>query len=239
MGNLIVEDGTGVPDADSYNSIAELDAYMAKFGYTDWPESAAEEMPDMPESELPVDPDISEEEEDVQDDGQEETGDGDTEIEPDNPDTPVDPVETEQPKEVDPILLKKQAAARRAAIYIDSAYGTRFTGTPVNPEQGLAWPRKDAVDYFGNDIPDDKVPLAIKRAHAEVTLLAFKGTSLAAEASSGPLLKRKKIDVLEWEYDNETYGQAPIFGWVDKLLFNLLGPASEVGALEVLGIQRA
>lgn len=235
MGNLVVEDGAGLPDADSYNSIAELDAYMLKYGYTEWPESEPEEVePDNSDTDLPNQPDNPDEDMEIeaQDDGQEE--DGDTEIEPELPNG-----EPDTSKEVDPVLLKKQAAARRAAIYIDSTYGNRFTGSIVNSEQGLAWPRKDAIDYFGNDIPDDTIPQAIKKAHAEVTLLAFRGTSLAPNSDGGPLLTRKKIDVLEWEWDVDTYGQAPVFGWVDKLLFRLLGPAAEVGAMEIMGVQRA
>lgn len=231
--HLIVEDGTGIPNADSYNSIAELDAYMVKFGYADWPQSQ------MPEN-TPISPSAGRSGENV-DDGVDNGGNEPTE--PDNgdsgempniPSTPITPAEP-----IDANLEKKQAAARRAALYIDSTYGTRFTGDVVNPDQGLLWPRKGAVDFFGRDIPSDRIPKEIKQAHAEITLLAYKNTQLALQTDSGPLLVRKKIDTLEWEWDSDTYGNKPIFGWVDSLLTPLLGPAEEVGAMDILGIQRA
>jgi hypothetical protein len=36
MADLIVEDGNGVADADSYASLADAAAYAANFGFTDW-----------------------------------------------------------------------------------------------------------------------------------------------------------------------------------------------------------
>lgn len=182
MGELVVEDGTGIANADSYNSIAELDAYMVRFGYEDWPAS---------------------------DEGDEGT------------------------------LAKKEAAARKAARYIDTKYALRFSGQPSSPEQGLAWPRVHAIDYYGRELASDIVPPAIKSAHAEVSRLVFTGIDLAPQTAAGPLLKRKKIDTLEWEYDINSYTDAPVFGWVDQVLLPLLGPAEQVGALDVMGIERA
>lgn len=232
MEELIVETGEGIPGADSYNSIAELDAYMTKFGYADWPVTtqSAENPPDDEQGGL--ESETPEQNGNDEDEQQESGGD---EI----PDVEQPSGEIEESPAEDPILLRKQAAARRAAIYIDSTYGVRFTGVPTTSDQGLAWPRTGAVDFFGRDIPDDKIPIEIKRSHAEVTLLAFKNTPLAPDAAGGQILKRKKIDVLEWEWDVDSYGNPPIFGWVDKLLLPLLGPASEVGALDILGVQRA
>lgn len=204
---LIVEDGTGLTAADSYNSIEELDAYMLRFGYSDWPVS--EETPE-PEPE----PEITEE--------GSESGSGSE-------------LDTEQQA----ILQKKEAAARRAAVYLDSKYAMRFSGVPVNPDQALAWPRYDAVDYYGRSIPANIVPNAIKQAHAEVARLAYNNTQLVAETMAGPLLKRKKIDVLEWEYDIDSYTNDPVFGWIDHILLPLLGPAEQIGALDVIGLERS
>ena len=36
--DLIVEDGTGIVGADSYNSVADIDEYCLNLGYTDWPQ---------------------------------------------------------------------------------------------------------------------------------------------------------------------------------------------------------
>lgn len=181
---LVVEDGSGVAGADSYNSVADLDAYMIRLGYSDWPP--------------------------VPSDGEE-----------------------------DPDLARKEAAARKAAMYLDTKYALRFSGTPVSLEQGLAWPRSNAVDYYGREIPADSIPPAIKHAHAEVARLAYTNVQLSPQTSAGPLLKRKKIDVLEWEYDVDSYTDAPVFGWVDQVLLPLLGPAEQAGALDVIGLERA
>lgn len=212
---LVVEDGTGVSGADSYNAIAELDAYMTRMGYADWPvpENPTSE-PEQPENE-PELPEASDEQE-----------------------TP-EPVALEEPELDDPNLAQKEAAARRAALYIDTKYALRFSGTPVSPDQGLAWPRANAFDYYGRGLASDSVPLPIKNAHAEVARLVYIGTQLTPQTTAGPLLKRKKIDVLEWEYDVDSYTNAPVFGWVDQLLLSLLGPAEEVGALGVLAVERA
>lgn len=227
--DLVVEDGSGIPGADSYNSISELDAYMQKFGYDLWPvseqnnPSEQEPEPEEPESPTPEDAETGLSEDD-----------SDDKDEPDN-----EQQDPEVPPKDDPVLHKKQAAARKAALYIDAKYGIRFTGTPTNPEQGLAWPRQKALTYYGSSIGDHVVPAAIKNAHAEVTRLAYEGVKLAQQTTAGPLLTRKKIDTLEWEWDVNTYNEAPVFGWVDQLLEPLLGPAEQSGALDILGIERA
>lgn len=180
---LIVEDGSGVIDAESYNTVSALDAYMVKMGYEEWP------------------------------------------IPPDGED--------------DPNLAKKEAMARRAALYLDNKYRPRLSGVPLTTQQGLSWPRSGAVDYYGTAIAENVVPSPVLRAHAELCYLAFTNVKLAVQTEAGAVLKRKKIDVLEWEWDAESYGTAPVFGWVDQMLSGLFGPPDDPGNLRVFGIARA
>lgn len=203
---LIVETGEGIPGADSYNTISELDAYMQKFGYSDWPVTCSPVLGDQ-EEDL-IDGDLQQSDE-------------------------LAPISN------DPVLLSKEAAARKAAIYIDSTYGMRFSGVLRMPDQSLAWPRKGAFDFFGQPILENSIPFQIKHAHAEVALLSYKGIPLAPTINSGPLLKRKRVDILEWEWDADSYGKVPVFGWVDKLLFALIGPVLDADAMDVMRIQRA
>lgn len=231
---LVVEDGSGIPGADSYNSIAELDAYMQKFDYASWPISEQEAPPPSPDPDIPSpeDPDQDQLFVDNSESEDEESGNTGEEGSPGSDIVELSPEDAA-------ILRKKQAAARKAALYIDSKYGVRFTGFPTNPDQGLAWPRENAITYYGRPIDKNVIPIALKNAHAEVSRLAFEGIQLSQQTSAGPLLTRKKVDVLEWEWDVNTYNEAPVFGWVDQLLEPLLGPAEQVGALDILGVIRA
>jgi hypothetical protein len=52
-----------------------------------------------------------------------------------------------------------QGAIIRATTWIDTQFGTQFSGTRTNGrDQGLAWPRTDATDVEGTAIADDEVP---------------------------------------------------------------------------------
>lgn len=235
--DLIVENGTGVAGADSYNSIAELDCYMFRYGHDAWPVSSTP-CPEPPIEEAPTEPPVEEipPTEEINPQAEEEIPQ--PPIDTETPaDPPADPPIEETPP--DPILLRKQAAARQAARYLDVKYALRLSGEPTVEDQGLAWPRTKAVDFYGSELAPDQVPNAIKQAHAEVSFLVFTNVPLFSETSAGPLLKRKKIEGLEWEYDNSTYGQAPSFGLIDQILLPLFGPAPETGAMDVLAIERA
>ncbi|MGB0878685.1 MAG: DnaT-like ssDNA-binding protein [Mycobacterium sp.] len=82
-----------------------------------------------------------------------------------------------------------------------------WRGTRVDATQALAWPREyvpirdpstaSASSYYSSTA----IPTDIKEALAELALEFVKaGTTDLGVAATGSNLKRKKIDVLEWEY---------------------------------------
>ena len=152
---------------------------------------------------------------------------------------PQPPASTpEDPTPEDPNLSKKEASLRRGAIYLDSYTVTRgVPGTKLNPKQGLLFPLVGAVDIFGN--PIDGVPDIYKNAQNEVALLSYTGVQLAATVTAGPLLKRKKVDVLEKEWFEGSYSQAPIFGWLDNMLAGLFGMPVDDNELVIAQVQRS
>ena len=182
MAELIVEDGTGKPGAESYVTVNEADAYHAKMGNSDWPQY----------------------------DGQDE----------------------------DPDLAKKQASLRKSAVFLDSYVLPKVNGVKKNPDQGLLFPRVGATDYSGAPIDADSVPESYKNAQCEAALSVFTGQQLTPESQAGPLLKRKKTDVLEKEWFEGSYSQKPVFGWLDSILAGLFGPATSNNGLRVIPIGR-
>jgi hypothetical protein len=139
----------------------------------------------------------------------------------------------------DPDTAKKQAAAIMASFYLDGTYGGYIGGKRKVENQGLIWPRVGAYFLEGLAIDSGSVPNCWLRAHCEVTLLAFSGTKLTASIDAGPLLRRKKIDVLEKEWFEGSYGTAPVFGDVDLLLAPLIGEREADGSIQIWGIDRA
>lgn len=61
---------------------------------------------------------------------------------------------------------QRNAAMRRATMWIDNNYGTRFVGLSSSSTQALEWPRSFAYDRDG--YPITGIPTALKKATAEV-----------------------------------------------------------------------
>lgn len=186
---LIIENGSGVVGAESYNSVAEADAYHLKMGNEAWPQ------PPTP--------------------------------------TPDDPAPE------DPNLAKKEAMLRRGAVYLDAYALPRVNGTKKRQDQGLLFPLVNATDFYGNPIDPDSIPTVYKDAQAQVALYSYSGVDLAPNVPAGPLLKRKKTDVLEKEWFEGSYDQSPVFGWLDLMLTSLFGPPEEDDDMRIARIARA
>lgn len=91
-------------------------------------------------------------------------------------------------------------------------YDAQWPGSPLG---GLAWPRKD-VDWSG-------VPAGIVKAQLILSVKSAQGTPLFADTTSeSPVLKREKIDVLEFEYAvsevDPTRATQPSFPEVDAAI---------------------
>jgi hypothetical protein len=117
---LVVEDGTGKADAESYASVANADSVHGALGNAAW------------------------------------TG----------------------------TTSAKEAALRKATIYLDGRYRHLWRGTRATKEQALAWPRFNVIDEDGYPVDADVVPAPVTKATIDAALLSLTGTDL------NPVLER-------------------------------------------------
>ena len=149
--SLIVEDGTGKADAESFISLADATTRHSNLGNTAWADAASDSV--------------------------------------------------------------REAALRRATIYMQQAYRERWLGYKRHKEQALAWPRWSVVvDEFWVDT--ESVPADVANACADLALRALT-SDLNADLSRGVV--RKKIGPLETEYDPHS-PQATRFRAIDMML---------------------
>ena len=153
---LIVEDGSGRPDAECYVSVEDADAWLAARGYTLWATLTATE---------------------------------------------------------------KEQAIRRAADYIERAYGQRWKGAKASAAQALSWPRIGVVvnDYA---LPSDAIARALVSANC---LLAFKAASGDLQEDSGRPVVRETIGPLTTEYERGA-GPGTRYLAIDAMLASLMRP---------------
>lgn len=121
-----------------------------------------------------------------------------------------------------------EGALVRGSLWIDARFGARYPGKRAfGRDQGLGWPRVDACDREGNEIPSDEVPVEIVRAACAAALreLASPG-SLAPDVAGGGAVRRERIGSLEVEYANADGGRAlgPSFPEIEGLLSTLIKP---------------
>jgi hypothetical protein len=122
----------------------------------------------------------------------------------------------------------KEAALRKATDYMEQTYRLRWLGYRVSITQALSWPRDEVQrqDFtFLNQYsyyPNNEVPTEVKNACAELALKASSG-ALLADLTQG--VKRKKVDVLEIEYDQYS-PQTKRYVAIDRLLAPFLSGSS-------------
>lgn len=122
----------------------------------------------------------------------------------------------------------KQAAVLHAADYLDHSY--QWEGLAMTFDQAMAWPRYGVV-IEGHTLPDNVVPMAVKRAQIALAIEALSG-SLLPSADRGGQVKRvkTKVDVIEEEI--EYMDGAPAtrsFPLVDRMLKGLFANAAGAG----------
>lgn len=128
----------------------------------------------------------------------------------------------------------KEAALMRGSDYVDQRYRwlttcgrwqSMFTGErTAGRAQDREWPRTGAVDYSGNAIADNEVPVEVKNAVYEAALreLVSPGSLSPDFIPSGQKV-RVKVDVIEVGYaapvagDNTTPNR-PIIPAIDEIL---------------------
>jgi len=116
-----------------------------------------------------------------------------------------------------------EAAARRAAVWLDSQYRDRLPGTRTNGrDQALQWPRSDAKDIDCNEIADDEIPAEWKAAHAEASIKEFNSPgTLSPDLERGGDIKRMKAGSVEIEYKDGAPATT-IFSAIDSILSGLI-----------------
>lgn len=115
-----------------------------------------------------------------------------------------------------------EQALRRATQWIDATYSVRFDGYRVAELQALLWPMSGLIDRGGYGIPSDAVPRQIVSATAEAGVRELASPqSLSPDVVPGEVVKREKIDKIEFEYAIGSGGasvMAPALTVIDGIL---------------------
>jgi hypothetical protein len=120
----------------------------------------------------------------------------------------------------------REAALRRATIYMEQAYRERWTGCRVNTTQALSWPRYNVfVDGF--PINSTVVPAEVANACAD---LALKALSADLNADLERAIVREKTGPLETEYDRNS-PQSVRYRAIDMSLSPFLKGSSAMATL--------
>ena len=90
----------------------------------------------------------------------------------------------------------KEAALRRATIYMEQAYRSAWKGARRTIEQALSWPRY-GVTVDGFYLDSDAIPTDVANACADLALRALAG-DLSEDQTRA--IKREKVGPLETEY---------------------------------------
>lgn len=132
-----------------------------------------------------------------------------------------------------------QLAARvRGSDYIDRTYAARFPGTKTDGREQLRqWPRSDAVDCEGNEIPDDEVPLEVRQASYEAALREARNPgSLTPDFVAADKVIREKVGDLEVQYSDrgpvDASSVTPVVSVIDGILSCLISDAG-IGGTKV------
>lgn len=95
---------------------------------------------------------------------------------------------------------KQEGALREASTYIDAVWGQFFRGKRRGYVQGLLWPRTDALDDTGYELPD--LPTVLQQAVAELAARALSAPLQADQERVGAVKKtRDKVGALETEVE--------------------------------------
>ena len=131
------------------------------------------------------------------------------------------------------------AAARlRGSVYLDGHYYQRFPGEPTGGiDQERSWPRKRAVDRFGNDIPPDSVPTRVVSASYEAALIELRTLGFFSKTFTESERKvLTKVQSLSWTYTGSSKGDrssSPTVTVIDNILSPILTPDDLPAALIV------
>jgi len=121
----------------------------------------------------------------------------------------------------------KEEAIRRATLWVDGHYQTRFPGSPLNGrDQALQWPRSGATDYNGLAVDQSSIPREVASATAEAALreLAVPDSLTPDFVKSSSDVRREKVGEIEVSYGGVQSAEdvQPVLTKVDQILHPLL-----------------
>ena len=127
----------------------------------------------------------------------------------------------------DGVVADQEAALRRATRWVDATYRIRFSGyKTAKRTQSLEWPRTDAEDANGEEIPVDEIPVEIKDATAEAAIreLAKPGV-LAPDVVPGEQKVLTQVGEISWTSlaSGGADAQRPVVSVIDGILAPLIG----------------
>lgn len=97
----------------------------------------------------------------------------------------------------------REAALRRAAIWLDGEYRLRWPGTRKNGRsQARDWPRIDAEDIDDSVIDDATIPPEVKTAQYEAALAELLSPgSLSPQVTMASVIKSESVGPISTTYD--------------------------------------
>ncbi|WOC14981.1 DnaT-like ssDNA-binding protein [Pseudochrobactrum sp. MP213Fo] len=135
-----------------------------------------------------------------------------------------------------------EGAIRRATLWLDGTYGTRFIGNAVIVDQALEWPRKEAR-FRGELLPVDKIPHKVVIATCMAAFReADEPNSLSPDFVATQRSTMEKVGELQVQYaDSDKFtaaDNAPTLPAVDGILLGLIAPERKKGTITIGGMQR-
>lgn len=121
----------------------------------------------------------------------------------------------------------KEAAIRKATMWIDNAYRGRWKGIRCDSTQPLAWPRWDVTDEDGLYVDPATIPTAIANATCEAALRIIAGTDLDPDRDRGGRIKSESVGSLSVVYaDGAPSGTT--FPRIDRIVSGLVAGRSSM-----------
>lgn len=117
-----------------------------------------------------------------------------------------------------------EALAIKAMDYLESLRA-QFQGYKATAGQSLQWPR-EGVEVDGYEVGNRVIPAILKQAQCAIMLEISNGIDVMPTVNpSARVVKRRKVDVIETEYETGSAYAAPVMRRARALLAPLLNGA--------------
>ncbi len=122
---------------------------------------------------------------------------------------------------------QKEASIVEASFYLDAQF--IFLGTKVLANQALSWPRSGVTDTIaGTAIPNNAVPINVRRSVMELAIKSGMGTTLLEDLSHGGQVTSESVGPISVSYKDTSPGTTLYM--VTGLLKGLIRPEKQVYA---------